>query len=136
MTLTDTGPLVAILNRNDPNHAACVEATKRLPPGPLLTTWPCFTEAMYLLGRAGGYAGQEALWRLVDAARLTLHGPTGAELKRMAALMEAYRDLPMDLADASVIAAAEALGVRRVFTIDRDFYVYRFADGTAVEVSP
>ena len=46
MTLTDTGPLVALLNRNDPNHAACVGAAKTLPSGPLATTWPCFTEAM------------------------------------------------------------------------------------------
>ena len=136
MTLTDTGPFVALLNRNDPNHAACVEAAKALPAGPLVTTWPCFTEAMYLLGRAGGYPGQEALWRLLDAGRLVLHGAGEAELKRMAALMDKYRDLPMDLADASVIAAAEALSVRRVFTIDRDFLVYRFADGTAVEVVP
>lgn len=54
MTLTDTGPLVALLNRNNPNHAACVAATQRLPAGPLMTTWPCFTEAMHLLFRTGG----------------------------------------------------------------------------------
>lgn len=51
MTLTDTGPLVALINRNDPNHTACVEAAKRLHAGPLVTTWPCFTEAMYLNAR-------------------------------------------------------------------------------------
>ena len=91
---------------------------------------------MYLLGRAGGYPGQEALWRLLDTGRLVLHGAGDAELKRMEALMDKYRDLPMDLADASLITAAEALGVRRAFTIDRDFLVYRFADGAAVEVVP
>ena len=136
MTLTDTGPLVALLNRNDPNHAACAGAAKALPSEPLVTTWPCFTEAMYLLYRAGGHAGQEALWRLIEAGRLVLHGPNAAELGRMAALMGKYRDLPMDFADASVVAAAEQLGTRRVFTLDRDFHVYRFADGTAVEVVP
>jgi hypothetical protein len=54
VTLTDTGPLVALLNRNDPNHGACAAAAKGLPHGPLVTTWPCFTEAMYLLHKAGG----------------------------------------------------------------------------------
>lgn len=48
-TLTDTGPLVALINRNDPNHRTCLNASRRLPAGPLLTTWPCFTEAMYLV---------------------------------------------------------------------------------------
>jgi predicted nucleic acid-binding protein len=136
VTLTDTGPLVALLNRNDPNHAACVDTAKALPSGPLVTTWPCFTEAMYLIYRAGGYTGQEALWRLVEAGRLVLHEAIAAEVGRMAELMAKYRDLPMDLADASVVAAAEQLGTRRVFTLDRDFHVYRFADGTAVEVVP
>ncbi len=51
--------------------------------------------------------------------------------------MEKYRDLPMDFADASVVAAAaERLATQQVFTLDRDFYVYRFANGTAVEVIP
>ena len=55
MTLTDTGPLVALLDVDDRYHAACVAAAQRLPFGPLLTTWVCFTEAMYLLGSVGGY---------------------------------------------------------------------------------
>ncbi len=40
----------------------------------------------------------------------------------------------MDLADASLIAAAEALSLKRIFTIDSDFYVYRLADGSSLEV--
>jgi hypothetical protein len=73
--LTDTGPLVALVNRNDPNHMACLEATKTLPAAPLQTTWPCFTEAMYLVFRAGGYHAQEALWQLRSAGRLVLLEP-------------------------------------------------------------
>jgi predicted nucleic acid-binding protein len=134
--LTDTGPLVALINRNDPNHGFCAEATKNLPRGPLVTTWPCFTEAMYLLHRAGGYPAQAALWLLREAGRLALHESGEAEMARMAALMAKYSDLPMDLADASLLAAAEQRGTRRVFTLDRDFRVYRFPDGAAVEVVP
>jgi predicted nucleic acid-binding protein len=136
VTLTDTGPLVALVNRNDPNHGVCAGAAKGLPRAPLLTTWPCFTEAMYLLHKAGGYAAQEALWRLREAGRLALHDAGEAEVSRMAVLMAKYHDLPMDLADASVIAVAEQIGTRRVFTLDQDFRIYRFADGAAVEVVP
>lgn len=55
MTLTNTGPLVALLDKDDSNHVVCVNATKSLPASPFLTTWPCFTEVMYLLGEVGGY---------------------------------------------------------------------------------
>jgi predicted nucleic acid-binding protein len=41
-------------------------------------------------------------------------------------IMDDYADQAMDLADASLVAAAEVLRVTRVFTIDRrDFLVYR-----------
>ena len=132
--LADTGPIVALLDRDDVYHAECVSALSRLPPSPLVTTWVCFTEAMYLLGEVGGHAYQAALWDLYTKGRLALHAPTIAETTRMAALMEQYSDTPMDLADASLIAVAESHSLRRVFTFDGDFYVYRLADGSALEI--
>lgn len=136
MTLTDTGPLVALLDADDPYHAACVAAAQRLPSGPLLTTWVCFTEAMYLLGAVGGYRYQATLWHLRSAGRLVLHDLTPAEADRMAVLMERYEDTPMDLADASLVVVAESRGLRVVFTTDSDFHIYRLADGSALEVVP
>jgi len=132
--LTDTGPLVALLDVDDPYHAACVAAAQRLPSGPLLTTWPCFTEAMYLLGEVGGYPYQAALWGLRTTGRLVLLELTREETDRMAALMEKYQDTPMDLADASLMAVAESRSLRRVFSVDKDFFIYRLSDGSALEV--
>ena len=57
-------------------------------------------------------------------------------MDRVVELMETYRDRPMDLADASVVAAAEHLGMRCLFALDRDFYIYRLTDGSALEVVP
>ena len=128
MTLTDSGPLVALLDADDTHHADCVAAAKRLPSSPLLTTWPCFTEAMYLLGEVGGFRYQAALWAVRAAGRLVLHDLTGSEADRMAALMEKYRDRPMDLADASLVAIAESRSFRRIFTL----HAYRWA--MAIEV--
>ena len=136
MTLTDAGALVALLDADDPYYTACVAAAQRLPAGPLLTTWVCFTEAMYLLGTVGGYRYQAALWNLRTTGRLVLHDLTAAEADRMAALMAQYQDTPMDLADASLVVVAESRALRRVFTTDSDFYVYRLADGSALEVVP
>jgi len=134
--LTDTGPLVALVNRNDPNHRRCLEVTKQLPAEPLVTSWPCFTEAMYLVFQAGGHPAQAELWRWRSGGRLILHEFTAAEADQMAVLMDKYKDRPMDLADASLVVAAERLAMRRLFTLDSDFYIYRLSDGSALECIP
>jgi hypothetical protein len=136
VTLIDAGPLIALINRNDPNHQACAAALDDLPSGPLITTWPCFTEAMHLLLRVGGFRAQQELWRMVLDGRVALHDLSALEIARSAELMEKYRDRPMDLADASLIAMAEKLSLRAVFALDKDFYVYRLADGSALNVIP
>ena len=134
MILTDAGPLIALLTPSDPYHARCAALERSLQSEAMLTTWVCFTEAMYFLGETGGYRLQEALWNLQRNGRLGLHILSEPEMRRMQALMEQYRDTPMDLADASLIAVAESLGLRQVFTTDSDFYVYRLTDGSAMEV--
>ena len=136
MILTDTGPLVALLDKDDVHHAACVAASKRLPSGPLLTTWPCFTEAMYLLGEVGSYRYQAELWKLRQTGRLVLHDLMPAEVDYMVRLMEKYQDAPMDLADASLIAVAESRMLHRVLTLDSHFRIYRLSDGAMLEVVP
>jgi predicted nucleic acid-binding protein len=134
MILIDAGPIIAIFDGDDIGHAACVAA---LPAAvPLVTTWPCFAEAMYILRRELGYPGQEALWQLHATGQLIIHESGLAEQERMRALMDEYQDIPMDLADASLVAAAETRNVRRVFTLDRHFYAYRTAGGHSFEVVP
>ena len=134
--LTDAGPLVALIDVRDQHHELCTAALAILPAEPLLTTWPCFAEAMHVLWRRGRYRYQEALWNMYRNGRLALHQSTSTETVRMAALMAQYHDTPMDLGDASVVAAAESLDRRQVFTLDRQFYVYRLGDGAALEVVP
>ena len=134
MILTDTGPLVALLDENDKYHALCVIAMRTLPAEPLQTTWPCLTEAMYLLDGLGGYRYQERLWRLRRDGRLLLLDITNTEIDRMDALMNQYQNVPMDLADASLVAVAETRGIRRLFAVDNDFYIYRLADGSVLEI--
>lgn len=134
MILTDTGPLVALLDTDDPNHQVCLTIAQRLPAQPLLTTWPCFTEAMYLLGAVGGYHYQQELWRLWSDGKLLLHNLTNAEQARMITLMAKYYDTPMDLADASLVAVAESQQFIDVFSLDSDFYIYRLANGSVLNI--
>jgi predicted nucleic acid-binding protein len=136
MTLVDAGPLVSLLDRDDTFHAACFAAAARLAPGELLTTWPCFTEDMYLLRGVGGYRYQALLWQMLDAGRLELCELTVDEISRAAALMSQYHDTPMDLADATLVSIAESRGFRQIFTLDSDFRFYRLADGSVLDVIP
>ena len=134
--LVDAGPLIALLDENDRRHEACVALTRRLPNQPLATTWLCFTETIYFLGEEGGWHYQGRLWKLRRDGVLSLLEITELEADRMAVLMERYQNVPMDAADASLVAVAEARGFRRLFTLDSDFYIYRLADGSVLEVVP
>ena len=134
MILTDTGPLVALVDVRDSRHADAIHILDCIGNEQLLTAMPCFAEAMNLLGRSTGYFGQSALWNLRDTKRLILREHPMDEVNRMSALMAQYQDTPMDLADASLVVLAEVLNLRRVFTFDRDFYIYRLEDGSLLEI--
>jgi predicted nucleic acid-binding protein len=125
MILTDAGPLIAILDRGERYHQICVDCLAELR-GPMLTTWPAFTEAMYLLGEAGSWVAQAALWSLEGKGDLEIVDQGLEDRRRMSALMEKYHDRPMDLADASLVVLAEEQGLRDIFTLDHaDFRTYR-----------
>lgn len=135
MTLCDASALIALINENDDNHNRCAAALSTLQ-APLVTTWSCFTEAMHLLGRYGGWLAQQELWGYVADQLLVLHLSDEVEQERMGKLMEQYRDVPMDLADASLVAAAETLNQKLIFTLDRDFYIYRLPNNQPFDVVP
>jgi predicted nucleic acid-binding protein len=123
VVLVDAGPLIALIDRSDPHHDACVSVLRTISD-PLLSAWPVVTEAMYLLGFS--WRAQEALWDLIDAEVLALALLDRSDAARMRELMSKYRDLPMDLADAALVRVAERERLRRVFTLDRrHFTVYR-----------
>jgi predicted nucleic acid-binding protein len=95
---------------------------------PAVTTTPVLTEAFHILGPAS--IGSDRLREFVELGGLSVWFLDGRTLTRAFELMEVYADRPMDLADASLVTAAEALGTRRVFTIDRnDFETYRVRRG-------
>jgi hypothetical protein len=133
--LVDAGPLVALIDADEPDHEACVLALEAAI-GPLRTTWPAFTEAMYLLGRAAGSAGHQALWRLPLTGRLKIADLSREALQRSAALMLKYADRPMDLADATLVALAEEINDRRIVTLDSDFQIYRIHGRGRFQITP
>lgn len=132
--LIDAGPLVALLDSRDEHHASIRAALDEIRD-PLVTVWPVLTEAMVLL--AFSWRAQKALWEMVETAAVRLLPLDADDAPRMKALMEKYRSLPMDLADAALVRVAEREGLRRILTVDRrDFAIYRLARRGAFTLLP
>jgi predicted nucleic acid-binding protein len=121
--LVDTGPLVALFDPRDGAHQRA-KATLAGLDEDLVTTVPVLTEVFHLLGPAS--RGSAAVRAFLMRGGLRVWWLADRSLARAFRLMDEYDDHPMDLADASLVAAAEALRTTRVFTIDRrDFLSYR-----------
>jgi predicted nucleic acid-binding protein len=126
LILTDTGFWLALANRADRHHGVAVTALAGVRE-PLVTTWPVVTETCHLLARRLG--ARAGVTFLENAARgaFQVFALDASHLPRLATLLEQYRDLPMDLADASLVVLAESLGTGRILSTDRrDFRSYRW----------
>ena len=127
MILVDTGPLVALFDPQDGEYEKCVMVLKAIKE-PIVTTTPVLTEAFRMLSPES--IGSNRLREFIEGGGLSVWFFDRSALTRAFELMELYADHPMDLADASLVCAAEALGTRRIFTIDRnDFETYRVRRG-------
>jgi predicted nucleic acid-binding protein len=134
MILVDAGPLVAVGDASDANHARCVSALKEVAE-PLGTVWPAVTEALDRLLDVP--EGQDAVMEMLRRGVVRLLTIGHEDVPRIQELMAKYRDQPMDLADAALVRLAEREGLDRVFTVDRrDFAVYRIAKRKAFRIIP
>ncbi len=132
--LVDTGPLVAIMSSSDQYHALCVRALQDLP-GPLFCCWPVITEAAWLLQDDDGAVRQ--LLESIAAGFLEILSLQGAEAAKIGALMEKYKNIRPQLADASLLYLAERDGIDTIFTLDRrDFSVYRIGRKRTFRIIP
>lgn len=125
MVLADTGYWLALANARDRWHERAVAASRRLTES-LVVTWPVVTETCHLmLSRLGAQAEMRFIEQV--SRNVELHELGKAHLGTIQALMEKYAELPMDLADASLVVAATELGDGRILTTDqRNFHAYRW----------
>jgi len=131
--LCDAGVLLCLVDRTQPQHTAYRITVTGLAK-PLITTWSCLTEAMYLALHRGGWAMQKQLGQLLLDQLLVIYEIQQDDYARLLDLMEKYRDRPMDLADATLVLAAEKTGYRQILTLDSDFLFYRIGDRDTFDV--
>ena len=124
-TIADSGPLIALFEPAERNHAR-VRSFIENYEGALLTTWPVLTEVGHMLGHSVDRQLAFLQWVERGGVEVTTSGAGAVSLIRQ--LSEKYRDLPMDIADGSLIVLALESGVRDILTLDRDFDVHRLPD--------
>ncbi|WP_019498089.1 type II toxin-antitoxin system VapC family toxin [Pseudanabaena sp. PCC 6802] len=133
MILCDAGVLLCLVDRTQPKHDPYKSAISRLKK-PLVTTWPCLTEAMYLALHRSGWQMQQKLGQLLLEKLLVVYEVQESDYGRLIELMEQYRDRPMDLADATLVLAAEKTGYHQILTLDSDFLFYRISDRDSFDI--
>jgi predicted nucleic acid-binding protein len=133
-TLIDTGAILALLDRTDSWHGACVDTFQNLRL-PLLTSEAVLTELFHLVG--DDRREMETAWRFVRSGALALAVIEEAELPEINSLMSRYWDRPMDFADATLVHLAKREGLSTVFTVDYgDFETYRIDGRRRFRVLP
>jgi len=120
--VTDSGPLVALLNNRDEYHKWAREQFDHISQ-PLLTCEGAITETAYLL-QADGLPPWGVL-ELLERQIITVQFDLESRLDRVLLLMKKYTGTPMDFVDACLVAMTEAKRDCRLLTIDSDFLVYR-----------
>ena len=122
IVLVDTGVLVALIDPDTREHKWAQDWAKRLPQ-PFQTSEPVLTEAAFVLARDGFDADE--LFALAEAGVIRVGLRFEDERAALRELMARYRDVPMSLADATLVRLAELNDDSRVFTLDADFRIYR-----------
>ena len=120
--LVDAGPLIALFDRSDRHHEKVISFLKAFR-GQLLTTWPVITETLHMLDFNVEVQIDFMRWMQLSGIKLVELGH--GDWVRLIELTEKYADIPMDLADATLIIVSDMLDLKKILTIDSDFYVYR-----------
>ncbi|MGE0737969.1 type II toxin-antitoxin system VapC family toxin [Sulfurimonas sp.] len=121
-TLIDSGPLIALFDGSDKHHLKVVEFLKTFK-GELVTSWSVITEVSHMLDF--NLRVQIDFLKWVELGALTLYEISQNDITHIRAMMEKYSDIPMDLADASLMYIADRQSIKNIISIDSDFDIYR-----------
>jgi len=120
--LTDSGPLVALLDRSERHHQWAREQFDHVR-GPILTCEGVIAETAYLINSAG--IPPWSVLELVEREVITIRFDLELSLDRVLSLMRKYADTPMDFVDACLVSMTESKRDCQLLTMDSDFHVYR-----------
>ena len=120
--IVDAGPLIALFDQDDKYHNSVIKFLKQFH-GNLISTWPVITEVSHLLSFNINVQIDFLEWLKREAIKII--NLEFEHLDRIIQLSKKYSDVPMDLADSSLIVVAELTGINDIISIDNDYYIYR-----------
>jgi uncharacterized protein len=133
--IADTGFVVALLNRNDPQHRAV--AAIYTQPQSIILPQTVLAEVAYLVGRDAGITTVIAFLQGLASSRLQLTPLISQDIERIAKILQQYQDSRVDFVDASVMAIAERYNSRLILTLDqRDFRLFQPQHCQSFEILP
>jgi predicted nucleic acid-binding protein len=134
IAIVDTGPLYAVVDADDVDHARCRAVLERSDLQ-LVVPSLVVAEACYLVGTRLGARAEAALLRGLN--ELEIECPAPGDWQRIAELVERHADFPLGATDASVVALAERLDTAIVVTLDlRHFSAVRPRHVAALTLLP
>ena len=134
--VADSGALYALYDSRDQNHRAVRQAVEN-EPGAIIVPVVILGELDYLLRVRIGVLAELRLLDGLTGGALAMEAFTEGDAVRCKELLVKYQDLDLGLVDASVIATAERLKIRRILTVDeRDFRAVRSARGEPFVLVP
>ena len=121
-TLIDSGPLIALFDRSDKYHQICLEFIKVFK-GELITSWSVITEVSHMLDFNIQVQIDFLKWN--ELGGVNIYDISQSDISSIRVMMEKYSDIPMDLADATLMYIANKENIKNIVSIDSDFDIYR-----------
>jgi predicted nucleic acid-binding protein len=120
--LIDAGPLIALFDSSERNHGK-IRAFLKDKSCRYVSTIAVFTEVSHMLDFSA--RAQRDFYEWVMYKGVIISDINQNDLPRIVELTKKYADLPMDVADATLVVTAEKTGIREIISLDKDFNVYR-----------
>jgi predicted nucleic acid-binding protein len=121
-TIIDSGPLIALFDGSDKYHNDVLNFMKEYK-GKLITSWAVITEVSHMLDF--NLQVQIDFLKWCEVGGIEVYNITQDEISNIRVMMEKYIDIPMDLADATLMYIANKENIKNIVSIDSDFDIYR-----------
>ena len=121
-TIIDSGPLIALFDKDDKYHLKLLDFMKSFN-GELITTWSVVTEVTHML--SFNISVQLNFLKWIELGAITIYQIEQSELTNIIKMIQKYSDIPMDLADSTLMYVAQKENIKNIISIDSDFDIYR-----------